>query len=82
MLLGAHVSTSGGLVNAHARGVEIGAKAIQVFNQSPRMWRPTRWKDDDIASFRELMKDRTDQVRGGPRRIPAQPGVEGSGDPG
>jgi deoxyribonuclease IV len=49
------VSTAGGLVNAHARGVEIGAEAIQVFNQSPRMWRPTRWKDDDIAAFRELM---------------------------
>ncbi len=55
VLLGAHVSTSGGLVKAHARGVEIGAQAIQVFNQSPRMWRPTRWKDDDVASFRELM---------------------------
>ncbi len=55
MLIGAHVSTAGGLVNAHARGMEIGADAIQVFNQSPRMWRPTRWKDDDIAEFRELM---------------------------
>jgi deoxyribonuclease-4 len=57
VLLGAHVSTSGGLVNAHARGLEIGAKSIQVFNQSPRMWRPTRWKDDDVASFHELMAD-------------------------
>ncbi len=57
MLIGAHVSTAGGLVNAHARGVEIGAEAIQVFNQSPRMWRPTRWKADDVAAFRELMAD-------------------------
>jgi deoxyribonuclease IV len=57
MLIGAHVSTAGGLVNAHARGVEIGADAIQVFNQSPRMWRPTRWKDDDVAAFGELMAD-------------------------
>jgi deoxyribonuclease IV len=55
VLIGAHVSTAGGLVNAHARGVERGCEAIQVFNQSPRMWRPTRWKDDDIAAFRELM---------------------------
>ncbi|HEX8854772.1 MAG TPA: deoxyribonuclease IV [Thermoleophilaceae bacterium] len=55
MLIGGHVSTAGGLVNAHARGIEIGASAIQVFNQSPRMWRPTRWKDDDIAEFKELM---------------------------
>jgi len=55
MLIGAHVSTAGGLVKAHARGVEIGADAIQVFNQSPRMWRPTRWKDADVAEFLELM---------------------------
>jgi deoxyribonuclease-4 len=55
MLIGAHVSTAGGLVAAHTRGVERGCRAIQVFNQSPRMWRPTRWKDDDIAEFRELM---------------------------
>jgi deoxyribonuclease-4 len=55
MYLGAHVSTAGGLVAAHGRGIEIGATAIQVFNQSPRMWRPTRWKDDDVAQFRELI---------------------------
>jgi deoxyribonuclease-4 len=55
MLIGAHVSTAGGLVEAHTRGVERGCQAIQVFNQSPRMWRPTRWKDDDVAAFRELM---------------------------
>ena len=57
MLIGAHVSTAGGLVNAHERGVERGCEAIQVFNQSPRLWRPTRWKADDIAAFRELMND-------------------------
>jgi deoxyribonuclease-4 len=55
MLIGAHVSTAGGLVKAHERGVERGCEAIQVFNQSPRMWRPTRWKEDDITAFRELM---------------------------
>jgi deoxyribonuclease-4 len=56
MLIGAHVSTAGGLVAAHERGVERDCDAIQVFNQSPRMWRPTTWKDDDIAEFRERMK--------------------------
>jgi len=56
MLIGAHVSTAGGLVEAHGRGVERGCEAIQVFNQSPRMWRPTRWKPDDIAQFLALMK--------------------------
>jgi deoxyribonuclease IV len=57
MLVGAHVSTAGGLVNAHERGVERGCEAIQVFNQSPRAWRPTRWKPDDVEAFRELMAD-------------------------
>src|SRR4051794_25964869 len=55
MLLGAHVSTAGGLVKAHARGVESESDAIQIFNQSPRMWRPVVYKDDDIAEFNELM---------------------------
>lgn len=57
MLIGAHVSTAGGLVEAHRRGVERGCDAIQVFNQSPRMWRPTRWKPDDVAEFLSLMKE-------------------------
>jgi deoxyribonuclease-4 len=56
MLIGAHVSTAGGLVQAHGRGVEHGCAAIQVFNQSPRQWRPTRWKPDDVAEFLERMK--------------------------
>ena len=55
MLIGAHVSTAGGLVSAHQRGVERGCEAIQVFNQSPRQWRPTRWRQPDIEAFLELM---------------------------
>ncbi|MFN2615692.1 MAG: deoxyribonuclease IV [Thermoleophilaceae bacterium] len=57
MLIGAHVSTAGGLVEAHARGVERGCEAIQIWGQSPRQWRPTRWKQADIDRFRELMAD-------------------------
>jgi deoxyribonuclease IV len=57
MLIGAHVSTAGGLVAAHERGVERGCEAIQVWGQSPRQWRPTRWKGDDVAAFRELMAE-------------------------
>jgi deoxyribonuclease-4 len=56
MLIGAHVSTAGGLVEAHGRGVERGCEAIQVFNQSPRQWRPTSWKPDDVAEFLDLRK--------------------------
>src|SRR3954453_6881921 len=55
MLIGAHVSPAGGLHKAVERGLERGAEAIQVFNQSPRMWRPTAYGDEDFAAFREAM---------------------------
>jgi deoxyribonuclease-4 len=57
MLIGGHVSTAGGLVKAHERGVERGCESIQIWGQSPRMWRPTRWKQEDIDRFLELMAD-------------------------
>lgn len=55
MLIGAHVSTAGGLDRAIERGTELGCESIQIFNQSPRMWRPTRYGPDDFAAFREAM---------------------------
>ena len=57
MLIGAHVSQSGGLPKAVERGVERGCRAIQIFNQSPRMWRPTRYGEDDVAAFKAAMAD-------------------------
>jgi deoxyribonuclease IV len=57
LLIGAHVSTAGGLAKAVERGIETESDAIQVFNQSPRMWRPTRYTDDDFAEFRDAMAD-------------------------
>ena len=55
MLIGAHVSQAGGLPRAVQRGVELGCEAIQIFNQSPRMWKPTAYSDEDYAAFREAM---------------------------
>jgi len=55
MLIGAHVSTSGGLAKAIERGAERGCESIQIFNQSPRMWRPTKYGPEDFAAFREAM---------------------------
>ena len=56
MLIGAHVSTAGGLAKAIERGEERGCEAIQIFNQSPRMWRPTKYGPEDFAEFREAME--------------------------
>ena len=53
MLFGAHVSSSGGIWNAIDRGAEIGCDAIQVFTQSPRMWRPTAHTEEALSRFRE-----------------------------
>ena len=55
MLIGAHVSTGGGLVRAIERAEERRCDAIQIFNQSPRAWRPTRYSENDFAQFREAM---------------------------
>ena len=52
MLFGAHVSSSGGIWNAIDRGEEIGCDAVQIFTQSPRMWRPTAHTDEALARFR------------------------------
>lgn len=55
MLIGAHVSPAGGLPKAIERGEALGARAIQIFNQSPRQWRPTAYPEEDIVAFREAM---------------------------
>src|SRR4051795_2313860 len=55
MLIGAHVSPAGGPAKAVERGAELGAEAIQIFNQSPRMWRPRHYGDDEVAAYREAL---------------------------
>jgi deoxyribonuclease IV len=55
MLIGAHVSTAGGLAKVIERGTDLGCESIQIFNQSPRMWRPTKYGPDDFAAFKEAM---------------------------
>jgi deoxyribonuclease-4 len=57
MLIGAHVSSAGGLPNAIERGVERDCRAIQIFNQSPRMWRPTLFAPEDVEAFRAALAD-------------------------
>jgi deoxyribonuclease-4 len=57
MLIGAHVSPAGGLPKAIERGLERGCRSIQIFNQSPRQWKPTAYRDEDVAAFREAMAD-------------------------
>jgi deoxyribonuclease IV len=53
MNIGAHVRGGGTLVPSLEAGVEIGATSIQVFVQSPRMWKPTQYAPEVLEGFRE-----------------------------
>ena len=52
MEFGAHVSSSGGIDTAIDRIEAIGGDCVQVFTQSPRMWRPTEHKPEAIERFK------------------------------
>lgn len=57
MLIGAHVSTQGGLVSAFDRAREIGAEAIQVHPTPPQTWRRLHPDDAAIAEFQQRMQE-------------------------
>ena len=53
MLIGAHVSSAGGIHTAIDRAEEMGAESVQVFTQSPRTWRPTNHPPENFERFKE-----------------------------
>jgi len=53
VLLGAHVSTSGGIHTAIDRIESFGGDAVQVFTQSPRTWRLTNHDPANFERFKE-----------------------------
>ena len=57
MLIGAHVSPAGGPAKAVERGVEKGARAIQIFNQNPRAWAPREYDADEVAEFHAAIEE-------------------------
>jgi deoxyribonuclease-4 len=57
VFIGGHMSSSGGIHTAVDRAEAIGAEAIQVFTQSPRMWRPTNHPPENIERFKERVAE-------------------------
>jgi deoxyribonuclease-4 len=55
VLLGAHVSTRGGVAEAPARGRAIGATAIQIFTKTPNQWREPVLGDGAARAFRDAL---------------------------
>jgi deoxyribonuclease IV len=51
MILGAHLSGSGGIYTSIDRAEAIGARSLQIFTQSPRMWRQTNHTPEAIERF-------------------------------
>ncbi|MGD0579813.1 MAG: deoxyribonuclease IV [Bryobacteraceae bacterium] len=52
MRIGIHTSTSGALVNAAHKAVELGANCFQIFSASPRMWRATPPEAAQVAAMK------------------------------
>jgi len=53
VFFGAHVSASGGIHTTLDRAEAMGADAVQLFTQSPRMWRPTNHDPANFERFKE-----------------------------
>jgi deoxyribonuclease-4 len=56
MLIGAHVSPAGGPARAVERGTEKGCEVIQIFNQSPRAWRPGAYAPEAVAAYHAALE--------------------------
>jgi len=53
VFFGAHVSSAGGIHTTLDRAEAMGADAVQLFTQSPRMWRPTNHDPANLERFKE-----------------------------
>ena len=55
MMLGAHVSSAGGVAAAPQRGGQLRANAIQLFTKTPNQWRERVLDADEVARFRSAV---------------------------
>ncbi len=54
-MLGAHVSSAGGVAAAPQRGGQLRANAIQLFTKTPNQWRERVLDEDEVARFRSAV---------------------------
>ena len=53
MRIGAQVRAGKGLVPALEHGAEIGAEVVQIFTQSPRVWKPYQYSPEVLSAYRQ-----------------------------
>lgn len=56
MIIGAHVSTSGGLKKAVGRAKDLGCNGMQIFTGSPRVWKSKSVDEYDTSELAEAME--------------------------
>jgi apurinic endonuclease APN1 len=57
MKIGAHISTSGGLITAFDRAAAIGAECLQIFESAPQQWGTARLEDAQVEEFRARLTE-------------------------
>ena len=58
MILGAHISTKGGIANVLDRATDLGVKAIQIHPSQPQQWAKPKITDEEASDFAQEMKKR------------------------
>ena len=53
MILGAHVSTAGGLHKSPGNGLGLGCQSIQIFTRNQRQWKAKPLTDSEVEGFRQ-----------------------------
>lgn len=56
IIIGAHVSSAGGIFNAVSNAEKIGAEAIQIFASSARQWRVRKPSVADLKEYKQVLK--------------------------
>ncbi|MGB2803696.1 MAG: deoxyribonuclease IV [Candidatus Zixiibacteriota bacterium] len=56
LLIGAHMSISGGVFNAFPLGEEVGCATIQIFTKNSNQWKTKELASEDVKKFRESQK--------------------------
>jgi deoxyribonuclease-4 len=57
MRIGAHLRAGKGLTSALERGADIGAEVVQIFTQSPRMWKPSQYGPEVLEAYRTAQSE-------------------------
>lgn len=63
LLLGAHISISGGLHKAFERAAQIGCSAMQIFTKNNQQWYAKKLTDEDIHLFLQAQKQYKNIIR-------------------